>query len=88
MLYPAELQALPQPRDLTVAQDFSLCPACEMGETRERSETGRNGRQVRKRDRQFEVLGLKFRKPQTSANVLPPVPLFSYVSRVSRCKNP
>ena len=25
MLYPAELQALPQPRGLTLAQDFNLC---------------------------------------------------------------
>ena len=25
MLYPAELQALPQPREVTVAQGFSLC---------------------------------------------------------------
>ncbi len=25
MLYPAELQALPQPRGVTVAQGFSLC---------------------------------------------------------------
>ncbi len=25
MLYPAELQALPQPRGVTVAQDFSSC---------------------------------------------------------------
>ena len=27
MLYPAELQALPQPRGVTVAQGFSLCLA-------------------------------------------------------------
>jgi hypothetical protein len=27
MLYPAELQALPQPKVVTVAQDFSLCLA-------------------------------------------------------------
>ena len=27
MLYPAELQALLQPRPVTVAQDFSLCLA-------------------------------------------------------------
>lgn len=33
MLYPAELQALLQPRVVTVAQDFSLCLDCERGET-------------------------------------------------------
>ena len=31
MLYPAELQALPQPRMATVAQDFSLCLASQAG---------------------------------------------------------
>jgi hypothetical protein len=31
MLYPAELQALPQPREVTVAQDFNLCPASQAG---------------------------------------------------------
>jgi hypothetical protein len=32
MLYPAELQALPQPRGVTVAQGFSLCLASQAGE--------------------------------------------------------
>ena len=32
MLYPAELQALPQPRGVTVAQDFSLCLASQAAE--------------------------------------------------------
>ena len=45
MLYPAELQALLQPRGVTVAQDFSLCLL---------SHNGRDGRE--KRDRKFEVL--------------------------------
>jgi hypothetical protein len=31
MLYPAELQALPQPRSVTVAQGFSLCLASQAG---------------------------------------------------------
>ena len=31
MLYPAELQALPQPRGVTVAQDFSSCLASQAG---------------------------------------------------------
>jgi hypothetical protein len=29
MLYPAELQALPQPRGVRLAQDFNLCPASQ-----------------------------------------------------------
>ncbi len=33
MLYPAELQALPQPRGVRLAQDFNLClaGACSFG---------------------------------------------------------
>ena|SRR5437016_14654493 len=36
MLYPAELQALPQPRDVTVAQDFILCLAQDAEKVRQR----------------------------------------------------
>jgi hypothetical protein len=32
MLYPAELQALPQPRGLRLAQDFNLCLASQAAE--------------------------------------------------------
>ena len=39
MLYPAELQALLQPRPVTVAQDFSLCLARETGEIGGKSTT-------------------------------------------------
>jgi len=52
----------------------------------------RGGRDRReKRERKFEVLGSKFRKPQTSDLEPPfasPVPLLSLVSPVSRGKNP
>jgi hypothetical protein len=46
MLYPAELQALPQPRLVRLAQDFSLCLL---------SRNGRDGRE--KREWKFAIPG-------------------------------